>query len=100
MNSASEEAVKAAANSVPLPWGLIGVAKDFGVVVVLIWYLWFTQTSSIPNAQKEFHALLVKEREVFRSELAIQRHHDEKRTTDTIRAITDLTVELRRHRPE
>lgn len=94
----NEDALKAAANSIPLPWGIMGVLKDFGVIVVLIWYLWFTQTSSIPNTQREFHDLLIKEREVFRVELAKQREHDEKRTATMIYELKELTAEIRKQR--
>jgi hypothetical protein len=92
----TEQAIKAAANSVPLPFGLLGIVKDFGIVVCLVWYLWFTQTSSIPETQRAFHDLLIKEREVFRIELDKQRTHDEKRNTEVVRAMTDLVIEMRR----
>lgn len=81
--------------TVPLTWGLFGVAKDFGIVVVLIWYLWFSQTTTMPNLQREFHELIAKEREAFRVELKIQRDHDEKRNIEIARAMTELVSEIR-----
>lgn len=96
-----------AKKTVPATWGLLlSVAKDFGIVVVLIWYLWFTQTTTIPNSQREFHDLISKEREAFRTELVEQRKHDERRSQeankvnearalDIVRAMSELTAEIR-----
>jgi hypothetical protein len=69
---------------VPLSWGLVGVAKDFGVVVSLIWFMWFAMTAALPGLLKEF-----------RAEVQAQRLHDEKRTLEFAVIVRDLGKEVK-----
>lgn len=73
---------------------LIGYVKDFGVVGVLIWYLWYSTTVTIPQVQVEFNKIVRDDRETFLKELKDQRAHDEKRNNDLLMAIRDLTREI------
>lgn len=81
---------------VPMGWPIAGVFKDAGVVAVLIWFLWYTNTVTLPTTQKDFHDMMGKEREIYRSELKEQRTHDEKRNGDLIKGLSELTGEIRK----
>lgn len=81
-------------DSIPLPWGLIGAIKDGGIVIALIWYLWFTQTETIPSTQREFHRAIEAERGTYTTELRNQRVHDEKRNADLAGAVKEVGKEV------
>lgn len=92
------EAAHAKRVEVPIGWPLAGVFKDLGVVGVLIWFMWYAMTTSFPSMQKSFHELIEKEREIYRVELKDQRLHDDKRNSELVKAVADMTVELRQWR--
>lgn len=73
--------------TVPLNWGLLGVAKDFGIVLALVWYLWHTTTVTYPSLISNFSA-----------ELKAQRVHDEKTNVDLLKGLQELTGEVRKWR--
>jgi hypothetical protein len=80
------------------------LAKDGGIVVALIWYLWFSTTTTLPQMQEKFHDLVKAERENFRVEIGAQRAFEERRHTEQVQAIRevgrDILRELRRGRGE
>lgn len=92
------------AANVPFNWALLGTLKDGGIVIVLVWYLWFSTTTTLPSMQEKFHDVVKAEREAFRAEMQAQRAFEEKRHADQTQAVRDLgreiVQELRRGRKE